>query len=80
VKAWRGACIAQGWYWTRELYAALSGDIERPLEPIARDLGPAIAAVLAFYESAFRDVCVMEWTPEERTMELIARLKAVSLG
>src|SRR5215469_10833576 len=47
VKAWRRASVAQGWYWTREQYASLSGDVEGPLEPIAKDLGNAIAPVLA---------------------------------
>jgi hypothetical protein len=37
VKAWRRACFAQGWYWTGEQYATLSGDREGPLvEPIAK--------------------------------------------
>jgi hypothetical protein len=71
VKAWRRACFAQGWYWTREQYATLSGDREGPLvEPIAKDLGTAVAAVLALYESTFRDACVMEWTLEETTWNL----------
>jgi hypothetical protein len=38
VKAWRRACAAQGWHWTREQYATPSGDAEGPLEPIAKDL------------------------------------------
>jgi hypothetical protein len=80
VKAWRRACMAQGWYWTREQYATLWGDAEGPLEPIAKDLGTAVAAVLAIYESTFRDACVMEWTLEETTMEMTARLQLVSLG
>jgi hypothetical protein len=80
VKAWRRACMAQGWYWTREQYAALSGDAEGPLEPIAKDLGNAVAPVLAIYETTFRDACVMEWTLEETTMELSARLQLISLG
>jgi hypothetical protein len=80
VKAWRRACAAQGWYWTREQYATLSGDTEGPLEPIVKDLGTAVAAVLAIYETTFRDACVMEWTLEETTMELSARLQLVSLG
>jgi hypothetical protein len=58
VKAWRRACMAQGWYWTREQYATLSGDPEGPLEPIVKDLGTAIAAALAVYEATFRDACV----------------------
>jgi hypothetical protein len=80
VKAWRRACMAQGWYWTREQYATLWGDAEGPLEPIAKDLGTAVAPVLAIYESTFRDACVMEWTLEETTMEMTARLQLVSLG
>ena len=43
VKAWRRACMAQGWYWTREQYATLWGDAEGPLEPIVKDLGDAVA-------------------------------------
>jgi hypothetical protein len=80
VKAWRRACIAQGWYWSREQYAALSGEVEGPLEPIAKDLGNAVAPVLAVYESTFRDACVMEWTLEEATMELTARLQVINLS
>ena len=80
VKAWRRACMAQGWYWTREQYAMLWSDAEGPLEPIAKDLGTAVAPVLAIYETTFRDACVMEWTLEETTMELTARLQLVSLG
>jgi hypothetical protein len=80
VKAWRRACMAQGWYWSREQYAALSGGAEGPFEPIAKDLGIAVAPALAIYESTFRDACVMEWTLEEATMELSARLQSVSIG
>jgi hypothetical protein len=80
VKAWRRACMAQGWYWTREQFAALSGDAEGPLEPIAKDLGIALAAVLAVYEITFRDACVMEWTLAETTMELAARLQSVNIS
>jgi len=80
VKAWRRACMAQGWYWTREQLATLSGDAEGPLDPIVKDLGTAVAAVLAVYECTFRDACVMEWMLEETTMELIARLQCVSIG
>jgi hypothetical protein len=80
VKDWRRACIAQGWYWTREQYAALSGDVEGPLEPIAKDLGEAVAPVLAVYESTFRDACVMEWTLEETRLELTARLQLINIG
>jgi AcrR family transcriptional regulator len=79
VKEWRRACTAQGWYWTREQYAAL-GELQSPLSPIERDLGPAIAAVWALYESTFSDACVMDWTQEQATMELTARLQVVSLG
>jgi hypothetical protein len=79
VKEWRRACTAQGWYWTPEQYAAL-GELRSPLSPIERDLGPAIAAVWALYESTFRDACVMGWTQEQATMELTARLQVISLG
>jgi hypothetical protein len=79
VKEWRRACTAQGWYWTAEQYAAL-GQLESPLSPIERDLGRAIAAVWALYESTFRDACVMDWKQEQATMELTARLQLVSLG
>ena len=79
VKEWRRACAAQGWYWTREQYAAL-GQLQSPLSPIERDLGPAIAVVWALYENTFKDACVMEWTQDEATMELTARLQVISLG
>jgi hypothetical protein len=80
VKAWRRACMAQGWYWTREQFATLSRDPEGPLEPIVKDLGTAVAAVLAVYETTFRDACVMDWTLEQATMEVAARLLVISLG
>jgi hypothetical protein len=80
VKAWRRACLAQGWYWTREQFAMLSGHAEGPLEPIATDLGDAVSAALAVYEATFRDACVMDWTQHEATMELAARLQVISLG
>ena len=80
VKAWRRACMAQGWYWTREQFAMLSGHAEGPLEPIAKDLGTAVSAVLALYEATFKDACVMDWTQEQPTMELTARLQVISLG
>ena len=70
----------QGWYWTREQYATLSSDPEGPLEPIVKDLSTAVAAVLSIYETTFRDACVMDWTLEETTMELSARLQVVSIG
>jgi hypothetical protein len=79
VKEWRPACTAQGWYWMGEQYAAL-GELESPLPPIERDLGPAIATVWALYASTFRDACVMDWTQEQATMELTARLQVISLG
>jgi hypothetical protein len=50
------------------------------LSPIVKDLGTAVAAVLAGYEVTFRDACVMEWTLEEATMDLTARLQDVSFG
>jgi hypothetical protein len=78
-KEWRRACTAQGWYWTREQYAAL-GELGSPLSPIERDLGSAIAAVWALYESTFRDACVMDWTQEQATMELTARLQVITVG
>jgi hypothetical protein len=80
VKDWRRACAAQGWYWTREQQADLFGKLPGPFEPIERDLGPAIAAVWALYESTFKDACVMEWTQDQATMELTARLQVISLG
>jgi hypothetical protein len=80
AKEWRRACAAQGWYWTREQQADLLGELPGPLEPIERDLGPAVAAVWALYESALKDACVMDWTLEQATMELIARLQLISLG
>jgi hypothetical protein len=80
VKAWRRACAAQGWYWTRAQQADLLGKLPAALEPIERDLGPSIAAVWALYESTFKDACVMDWTREQATMELAARLQVISLG
>jgi hypothetical protein len=80
VKTWRRACMAQGWYWSREQYATLSGDVKGPLEPIAKDLRSAVALVLAVYETTFRHACVMEWTLEETAMELTARLQLVNLA
>jgi hypothetical protein len=80
VKEWRRACAAQGWYWTRAQQAELWGELPGPFEPIERDLGSAVAAVWALYESTFRDACVMDWTQEEATMELGARLQVISLG
>jgi len=64
VKEWRRACAAQGRPWTREQQAELLGELLGPFEPIERDLGPAVAAVWALYESAFKDDCVMDWTRE----------------
>ena len=80
VKKWRRACAAQGWYWTPEQQAHLWGELPGPFEPIERDLGPAVAAVWALYESTFKDACVMDWTLTETTMELTARLQVISLG
>ena len=80
VKEWRRACAAQGWYWTREQQADLGREIPGPFEPIERDLGPGIAAVWALYESAFKDACVRDWTQDEATIELAARLQVISLG
>jgi hypothetical protein len=80
VKEWRRACAAQGWYWTREQQADLLGGLPGPFEPIERDLGPAVAAVWALYEGTFKDACVMDWTLEQVTMELAARLQLISLG
>lgn len=42
--------------------AATSLRLPGPFEPLERDLGLAIAAVRALYESAFKDACVMDWT------------------
>jgi hypothetical protein len=80
VKDWRRACAAQGWYWTREQRADLQGERPGPFEPIERDLGPAVAAVRALYESTFKDACVMDWTQEQATTELAERLRVTSLG
>jgi len=80
VREWRRACAAQGWYWTREQQAELLGKLPGPFEPIERDLGPAVAAVRAVYENTFRDACVMDWTQEQATMELAARLQVINLG
>ena len=79
VKEWRRASAAQGWYWTREQQAHLWGELAGPFEPIERDLGPAVAAVLALYEATFKDTCVMDWSLEEPTVELTARLQAITL-
>jgi len=49
--SWRRACAAQGWHWTREQQADLLGEPPGPFEPIERDLGSAVAAVWALYES-----------------------------
>jgi hypothetical protein len=78
VKEWRRAGAAPGCYWTREQYAAF-GQLS-PLSPIERDLGLGIAAVRALYESRFEDACVMDWTQDEATMELTARLQVIGLG
>jgi hypothetical protein len=80
VKEWRRACAAQGWYWTREQQSGLLGELPGPFAPIERDLGPSIAAVWALYESTFKDACVMDWTLEQATMELTARLQVISVG
>jgi hypothetical protein len=80
VKDWRRASAAQGWYWTREQQADLLGELPTPFALIERDLGPAVAAVWALYESTFRDACVMDWTLEQTVMEIAARLQAISLG
>lgn len=80
VRAWRRACSAQSWYWTREQYATLWGDEEGPLGPVVKDLGLAIAAVWAIYEATLQDAFVMEWTLEQAIMELTDRLKMVSIG
>ena len=71
---------SQGWYWTREQQAHLRGKLPGPFEPIECDLGPAVAAVWALYESTFKDACVMDWMLEQATMELAARSKAISTG
>ena len=80
VKEWRRACAAQDWYWTREQQANLLGALPEPFGPIEHDLGSAVAAVWALYENTFRDACVMDWTQEQATGELTARLLAISLG
>jgi len=75
----RHACAAQGWYWACEQQAELLRELPGSFVPIERDLGLAIAAVGA-NEITFRDACVMDWTLDEATMELIATLQAISLG
>jgi len=80
LKEWRRACAAQGWYWTHEQQAHLLRELPAPFQPIERDLGAAIAAVWALYEGTFKDACVMDWTLDEATMELAARLQVISLG
>jgi hypothetical protein len=40
VRAWRRACSAQGWYWTREQYAVLWGDEEGPSGRSSKTLAP----------------------------------------
>jgi hypothetical protein len=47
---------------------------------VDKDLRIAVAIVWATYEGVLRDAFVMEWTPEQTKMELIARLQVVSLG
>jgi hypothetical protein len=80
VRAWRRACSAQSWYWTREQYAVLWGDEEGPLGPIVKDLGSAVAAAWAVYEATLQDGFVMEWTLQQAAMELADRLKVIDLG
>ena len=80
TKAWRRACAAQSWYWTRDQQRALGTDIPSPFRPIERDAGGAIAAVIALYEATFRDACVMEWTLEQAHMELNDRLRTIGLA
>jgi hypothetical protein len=75
-KVWRRACAAQGWYWTREQQAAFAWNPTGPFAP----LGLAIAAAWALYDSTLKDTCVMDWTQEQATMELAARLEMISLG
>src|SRR3954464_4048732 len=80
VKAWRRACAAQSWYWTRDQYSRPLGRVEGALEPIEKDLGAAVAVVWAICESTFRDACVMDWTLAETSAEVKQRLMAVPLG
>jgi hypothetical protein len=77
TKAWRRACAAQGWYWTRDQQRALWGDLPSPFAPIEKDAGGAIRAVMALYEDTFREACVMDWTLEQTGMELNDRLRAI---
>jgi hypothetical protein len=56
------------------------GELRGPFEPIERDLGPAVAVVWALYENTCNDASVIEWTQEQATMELTARLQAINLG
>jgi len=78
VRDWRRACVAQ--YWTHEQQARLLRELPTPFGPIERDLGPAVSAVWALYEATFKDACVMDWTLQEATMEIAARLQVISLG
>ena len=63
-----------------EQQADVLGDLAAPFAPIELDVGQAIAAVWALYESTFKDACVMDWTQEQATLELTARLQVISLG
>jgi hypothetical protein len=78
VKKWRRACIAQGWCWTREQYAALGSwnpHCHRSSAISARRsqrFGPSTRARSM--------TCVMDWTQEQATMELTTRLLVIGLG
>jgi hypothetical protein len=51
-----------------------------PFGPIEGDPGPVVAAVWALDESTFKNASVMDWSPEQATMELTARLQMIGLG
>jgi hypothetical protein len=51
LRAWRRACAAQGSYRPREQQADPLARLAGALEPIERDLGPAIAAAWALRDS-----------------------------
>jgi hypothetical protein len=64
----------------REQQAALLGLLPGPFEPIERDLGPAIAAVRALYETTFKDDLLMNWMRRPPKMDLASRLQVIGLG
>lgn len=79
AKEWRCACLAQGWYWTREQQADL-GKLPVPFEPIEHDLDSSIASVWCLCETTFRIACVVDLTQDDAIMELTTRVQVISLG